>query len=83
MKKYLKAFITLAIAYVAIGGFNSWLLLWNHPVSYYYSLDGFLAAIRVALIEAPIVYVGFVIWKKAFKIDADKIRKELSNKEKG
>lgn len=55
MKKFWTGIVVFAFGAIALTVFNNVYLLWNHPLSYYYTVEGMLASTKLVGVEAAIV----------------------------
>lgn len=63
MKKFEIGIIVFALGFLGLAAFNNGYLLWNHPISYYYTVEGMLVSLKFSTIEAavvvPLAILGF------------------------
>lgn len=81
-KKIWIGVVIYVLGFFAIATFNNWYLLWNHPLSYYYTVEGMLRSLKFASIEfvivGPLAFIGTKIFFKEEKTDEVTVEKEES-----
>lgn len=79
MKKFWIGVVVFAFGAIALAVFNNVYLLWNHPLSYYYTIEGMLASTKLVGVEAVIITPLAIIGGRYF---FEKEAKEYLSKRK-
>jgi len=79
MKKSI-GIIAFIAGILAMTTFNNTYLLWNHPLSYYYTVEGFIKVLKFATVEGlialPLTYIGIKFFFNEEKTDKNVSKEE-------
>lgn len=80
MKRFTVGIVVFVIGILAMSVFNNSYLLWNHPLSYYYTAEGFMKVLKFATVEGlialPLTYLGIRYFFSEEKTDKNVSKKE-------